>query len=184
MKTLPALICRCPSWAPHLGRGGIPRRKIDEVCNTRTSNDGYIVKGSGQIKPKCLKIMEFANLYAAVRTRSLTFVCAAKDDVSDHVHLATDEAEMTRTSYLRACPLTSAFARPASDNTPPIHQATALLEQIAAPISGLHFVANHMRQRRLGDLARKIGALGRLITKRGAEAIGRKVGTVSPGEQS
>jgi hypothetical protein len=47
-----------------------------------------------------------------------------------------------------------------------------------------HFVANHMRQRRLGDLARKIGALGRLITKRGAEAIGRKVGTVSPGEQS
>jgi hypothetical protein len=73
MMTLPALICRCPSWAPYGRCGGIPRRKIDEVCNTRTSSDRYVryvVKGSGKIKPKCLKMMEFANLYAAVRTCS------------------------------------------------------------------------------------------------------------------
>jgi hypothetical protein len=46
---------------------------------------------------------------------------------------------------------------------PSIHKTTTLLEQIAAPISSLSAVANHMRQRRLGDLARKIGAVGRPV---------------------
>jgi hypothetical protein len=50
---------------------------------------------------------------------------------------------------------------------PSIHKTTTLLEQISA-------VANHMRQRRLGDLARKIGALGRPVSKRGSEAMGRQ----------
>jgi hypothetical protein len=53
---------------------------------------------------------------------------------------------------------------------PSIHKTTTLLEQISA-------VANHMRQRRLGDLARKIGALGRPVSKRGSEAMGRQVAT-------
>ncbi len=48
---------------------------------------------------------------------------------------------------------------------PSIHKTTTLLEQIAAPISSLSAIANHMRQRRLGDLAREVGALGRPVAE-------------------
>ena len=48
---------------------------------------------------------------------------------------------------------------------PRIPQAAALVEQIAAPISSLSAIANHMRQRRLGDLAREVGALGRPVAE-------------------
>jgi len=46
-----------------------------------------------------------------------------------------------------------------------IYHWAALVEKKTAPISGLSAVANHMRQRRLGDLAREVCALGRAVTE-------------------
>ena len=45
---------------------------------------------------------------------------------------------------------------------PTIHQPPALLEQITTPISGLYFVANHVRQRRLSGLPRLAHAAAQL----------------------
>ena len=49
---------------------------------------------------------------------------------------------------------------------PGIKQLPALLEQIAAPIGRLHLVADGVRQRHFGDLAREVRPLGRPIAER------------------
>jgi hypothetical protein len=58
---------------------------------------------------------------------------------------------------------------------PGIHHAAAFLKQIAAPIGGLSTVTDYVRQRGFGHLTREACALGRLVAKRGSEAMRRQV---------
>ena len=44
-----------------------------------------------------------------------------------------------------------------------VHQVAPTLEQVRAGVGGLDLVPNDMRQRRLDDLARVIGLLGRPV---------------------
>jgi hypothetical protein len=55
------------------------------------------------------------------------------------------------------------------------HEPAPFVEKIATLVGGLDLVALDMRERRLDDLARKIGALGGLGLERRAEAMHGRV---------
>ena len=54
---------------------------------------------------------------------------------------------------------------------PSSHQRPALFQRVAAPIGLLGLVADHMRERRLGDLAREMRLIARPISEGRAEAV-------------
>jgi hypothetical protein len=74
-------------------------------------------------------------------------------------------AEAMRWAANGGGPVTSLARRPFG------HQQAALLEQIAASISGLDLAFDRVRQRHLDYVARVVRVLGRPIAERGSEAM-------------
>ena len=60
---------------------------------------------------------------------------------------------------------------PADRRGPIIHQLPPPLEQVRPRVGGLDLVGNHVRQRRLDDLARMIGLFGSPVPKGGTETV-------------
>src|SRR5262249_37880017 len=63
---------------------------------------------------------------------------------------------------------------------PCLSQLTTLLEQLAAPVGRLDFVADRMCQRHLPDLGRECGALGTPVGEGRAETMRRQVAPTHP----
>src|SRR5580704_19763735 len=55
---------------------------------------------------------------------------------------------------------------PAAVSCPVAHEPTALLEQVAAPVSSLHLVADDMRERHFNDVIRIVGGLCSPVSER------------------
>jgi hypothetical protein len=58
---------------------------------------------------------------------------------------------------------------------PSIHEPAPLLEQVTTPVRCLDPVADHMRQRRLGDLTGEVGALSGPVPERRPEPMRRQI---------
>ena len=67
------------------------------------------------------------------------------------------------------------LGRVCAERRPRCHEFAALLEQIAAPVSGLDLVPDHMRQCRLSYLARECRLFGGPIAKRRTEAMNGQI---------
>src|SRR5450756_177532 len=62
-------------------------------------------------------------------------------------------------------------ACPAAEASPVVHEATALLEQVTAPVCRLDLVGDNMPKRGLRNLARIVGRLRTPVLERAAEAV-------------
>ena len=58
---------------------------------------------------------------------------------------------------------------------PIVHEPTPMREQVRPGVGSLHLVLDHMRQRRLDDLARMVRLLGRPVPEQRAEAVRRRM---------
>src|ERR1700733_833168 len=95
------------------------------------------------------------------------------------------------TAYPRAfCCLRSSAQRPhvvvrlsrLTVSRPCLHERSALLQSIRAPVSLLGLVADHMSERGFGDLSREVRLIAGPIAKGAPESVNRSVGNSKTGQ--